>query len=136
MLLCCMVTALSGHAAPPSDAKIPVVLAGARQVLHLDLEPPSLPLTSTGSALASGHFAGLERFRAPSTVPATGGEPAAHFAIATPRVPEGGIAAELAQRFRREGLPIARLWQNHEAMLSLGLNQRGKPGLWLVQKTR
>jgi hypothetical protein len=131
-----MVTALSGHAAPPTDAKIPVVPAGARQALHLDLEPPSLPLTSTGYALGSGHFASLERFRAVSTVSATSGEPAAHFAIDAPRAPDGGIAAELAQRFRREGLPIARLWQNHEAMLSVGLNQRGKPGLWLVQKTR
>jgi hypothetical protein len=45
------------------------------------------------------------------------------------------LAFALAQRFRRERLPLARLWQNHEAMLSIGLNQRGKPGLWLVQKT-
>jgi hypothetical protein len=43
--------------------------------------------------------------------------------------------AEVAQRFHREGLPIARLWESHRALLSLGLNQRGKPGLWLVQKT-
>jgi hypothetical protein len=39
-------------------------------------------------------------------------------------------------RFHREGLPVARLWENHSALISLGLNAKGKPGLWLVQKTR
>lgn len=47
-----------------------------------------------------------------------------------------GRIQEIARRVRREGLPLARLWENHGALLSLGLNQRGKPGLWLIQKTR
>lgn len=42
----------------------------------------------------------------------------------------------LVRRFHREGLPVARLWENHSALVSLGLNAKGKPGLWLVQKTR
>jgi len=42
---------------------------------------------------------------------------------------------ELALRFHREGLPIARLWENKSALISLGLNGKGKPGLWLTQKT-
>jgi hypothetical protein len=50
------------------------------------------------------------------------------------RVP--GRAEEFAQRVRREGLPLARLWENKSALLSLGLNKRGKPGLWIVQKIR
>jgi hypothetical protein len=37
---------------------------------------------------------------------------------------------------RREGLPLARLWENKSALLSLGLNKKGKPGLWIVQKIR
>ena len=41
-----------------------------------------------------------------------------------------------AQHVRREGLPLARLWENKSALLSLGLNKKGKPGLWLVQKIR
>ena len=41
---------------------------------------------------------------------------------------------EFARRVHREGLPIARLWESHSALVSLGLNQRGKPGIWLVQK--
>lgn len=40
-----------------------------------------------------------------------------------------------ARQVRHEGLPVARLWENHAALVSLGLNPRGKPGLWLIQKT-
>jgi hypothetical protein len=43
-------------------------------------------------------------------------------------------AEQLATRFRREGLPVARLFESHSALVSLGLNQRGKPGIWLIQK--
>ncbi len=39
------------------------------------------------------------------------------------------------QRFHREGLPLARLWQGHAAVVSVGLNPKGKPGLWLVKQT-
>jgi hypothetical protein len=37
-------------------------------------------------------------------------------------------------RARREGLPVARLWENKAALLGVGLNQKGQPGLWLIQK--
>jgi hypothetical protein len=50
------------------------------------------------------------------------------------QAPARGRAQEFVSHARREGLPIAKLWQNKSAMVSLGLNQRGKPGLWLVQK--
>jgi hypothetical protein len=45
-----------------------------------------------------------------------------------------GRVQAMAERFRHEGLPVARLWENHSALVSLGLNSRGKPGIWLVQK--
>jgi hypothetical protein len=51
------------------------------------------------------------------------------------QTPQRGRAQEFVSRVRREGLPVARLWQNHSALVSIGLNQRGKPGLWLTQKT-
>jgi hypothetical protein len=47
-----------------------------------------------------------------------------------------GQAEILALRIRREGLPIARLLESKSALLSVGLNQRGKPGLWITQKVR
>ncbi len=42
---------------------------------------------------------------------------------------------DLVQRVHREGLPVARLFETKSALLHLGLSPRGKPGLWLVQKT-
>ncbi len=47
-----------------------------------------------------------------------------------------GQAEISAHRIHREGLPIARLWETKSALLSIGLNQKGKPGLWLTQKIR
>jgi hypothetical protein len=41
---------------------------------------------------------------------------------------------DVARRFHREGLPVARLWQTESTALSLGLNNKGKPGLWFVKK--
>jgi hypothetical protein len=46
-----------------------------------------------------------------------------------------GRAEAMAKRFRHEGLPVARLWENHSAFISVGLNGKGRPGIWLVQKT-
>lgn len=42
---------------------------------------------------------------------------------------------QFIRQARKEGLPLARLWQNDQALLSLGLNRKGKPGLWIIQKT-
>lgn len=44
-------------------------------------------------------------------------------------------AQAFIQRFHREGLPLARLWQSHTALVSVGLNPRGKPGIWWVTQT-
>lgn len=45
-------------------------------------------------------------------------------------------AEVFTRRLHREGIPIVRLWEGHSAFVSLGLNQRGKPGLWLIQKVK
>jgi len=42
---------------------------------------------------------------------------------------------QLIRQVRKEGMPLARLWQNDDALVSLGLNPKGKPGLWIIQKT-
>jgi hypothetical protein len=44
-------------------------------------------------------------------------------------------AQDFVHRVHREGLPVARLFETKGALLHLGLNPKGKPGLWLVQKT-
>jgi hypothetical protein len=41
---------------------------------------------------------------------------------------------EMERRVPHEGLPIARLWETKSALLHFGLNPKGKPGLWLIQK--
>ena len=43
---------------------------------------------------------------------------------------------DFVHKVHREGLPVARLFETKSALLHLGLSPRGKPGLWLVQKTR
>lgn len=50
----------------------------------------------------------------------------ANFRVVSP-------AQRIVDRVRREGLPIARLWQSNSALLSIGLNQRGKPGIWFTK---
>ena len=45
-------------------------------------------------------------------------------------------AQDFVRRVHREGLPVARLFETKGALVHLGLNPKGKPGLWLVQKTR
>lgn len=45
-------------------------------------------------------------------------------------------AEVFVRRVHREGLPLARLWENDSALVSLGLNKKGKPGLWIIQKVR
>jgi len=42
---------------------------------------------------------------------------------------------DFVRRVHREGLPVARLFETKGALVHLGLNPKGKPGLWLVQKT-
>ena len=61
-----------------------------------------------------------------------------------PQLPELGAGSgrarptvqEFVRRVHKEGLPVARLFEGKSALVHLGLNPKGKPGLWLVQKTR
>jgi hypothetical protein len=98
---------------------------------HLDLRPPS-PHELDASPAASADHPSWGRPRTPgnrdSNLPALGAEAGETRVMSR--------AETFARHFHREGLPVARLWENHSALLSLGLNGKGKPGLWLVQKTR
>jgi hypothetical protein len=95
--------------------------------IHLDLRAPAQSLASEErapvfpSAFAHRRFAGTEDT---SQLPSLG--------AGNPRV--RAPLPELARHIQHEGLPIARLWENRSALVHIGLNQRGKPGLWLVQK--
>jgi hypothetical protein len=41
---------------------------------------------------------------------------------------------DFARQVHREGLPLARVWENQSMLLSVGLNPKGRPGLWIIQK--
>jgi hypothetical protein len=147
--LCCIAFATAAAAAPPAAPSnvngnsgflgraTGLLAAPARAAAQhfefgkLDLRPPD--------QLPSSHV--TERDAPFPSARHTDAAPEAHAedevpGLATVVHPMTPVARaqEMARRFQREGLPVARLWQNHAAMLSLGLNQRGKPGLWLIQK--
>lgn len=96
---------------------------------HLDLRAPTdVPQAATNIDApagfpSSGRLVGSTAHSLQLPVSGTDGHPR-----------EMSRAEEFARRVHREGLPIARLWESHSALVSLGLNQRGKPGIWLVQK--
>lgn len=41
----------------------------------------------------------------------------------------------MVHNFHQEGLPVAKLFQNNTSLVHIGLNPKGKPGLWVVHKT-
>jgi hypothetical protein len=120
--LCGLVSVSSALASPPATRQ---VAAHSESHPSLDLRAPSsvpgaAKAESGFPSLRRASFGGMEQVELPQLG-------------AQGRVPSR--AEEFARRVHREGLPVARLWENKSALVSLGLNQRGKPGLWLSQKT-
>jgi hypothetical protein len=141
---CAMALTRPAAAAPPGakHADPETAAVGTRFALEphmtptrpLDLRPPtstewaataslviSAPAREVATLQPNAGRGGFEPFTAPSSN------------THSTRIP--GNLEMFAQRVRHEGLPVARLWENHAALVSLGLNARGKPGIWLVQKT-
>jgi hypothetical protein len=114
--------------------------AGPKGVTRTDAHP-SLDLHASVKTIAA---AASEEEKSPAAFPSSLHKQAlgAQEKIQLPALGSGGPqprpmsrAEEFARRVHREGLPVARLWENKSALVSLGLNQRGKPGLWIIQKT-
>ncbi len=99
-----------------------------RRIMQLDLRPPEASLDSPANGAATFRsFLHRRPAVAPEDAVPQEGAPVSNGRIRGP-------IEEFARRVHREGLPVARLWENRSALVSLGLNQKGKPGLWLVQK--
>jgi hypothetical protein len=106
----------------------------------LDLRAPAE--LAAGSAQGGElHAAALDRAVFPSARHTTEDTARGRLEDQLPSLGTDGLVArpmsraeQLASRFRREGLPVARLFESRSALISLGLNQRGKPGIWLIQK--
>jgi hypothetical protein len=123
--LCGLVSMSSALASPPGARAGAAPHPDSRP--SLDLRAPATSIlaaskTESGfpSSLHRPSFGALEQVQLPE-LGASGRVPSRY--------------EEFARRVHREGLPVARLWENRSALVSLGLNQRGKPGLWLIQKT-
>ena len=101
---------------------------------HLDLRPPSARELGDFPAVPANRSFGGRPLTAGLLIP--GGRDSNLPGLGA--AGEGrvmGRAESFVRGLHREGLPVARLWENHSALVSLGLNAKGKPGLWLVQKT-
>jgi hypothetical protein len=121
--------ALSAALAAPPQIRLQPRPQSQIQTLgqHLDLRAPS-PAMDTAQRPAS--FPSMLHRQAatpqdPSPLPALGSEGMRS---------RPGLQ-EFVRRVRREGLPVARLFESKSALVHLGLSPKGKPGLWLVQKT-
>jgi hypothetical protein len=97
---------------------------------HLDLRAPSHALDAGEVEKSpSAAFSSVGRRQIPE-----------HEQTELPSLGMGGMRSrptvqEFVQKVHHEGLPVARLFETKSALVHLGLSPRGKPGLWLVQKT-
>jgi hypothetical protein len=128
-LLACTATA-----APPGRPS-------PRSLGQLQTPAPRLDLRAPSHAEETGNMAQ----KSPSAFPAMAHRQySAQEQVELPLLGSDGMHArpniqpsiqEFVQKVHREGLPVARLFETKSALLHLGLSPRGKPGLWLVQKT-
>lgn len=134
-LACIMGASMPALGAPPAS---PVRSASVTPPPRLDLRLPAAGDMATFKATANQglpeRFPRGEAFT--DRVPVGAEHRAFQVVDDRPNTPPLLARAEgMAQRFRREGLPVAKLWENRAAFISVGLSPRGKPGIWLIQKT-
>lgn len=120
----------SAMAAPPQNRPVQARAQGQIQApgQHLDLRAPS-PAVDVAEEPSS--FPSMLRrrslgFQEPLRLPAVGVD----------GMRSRPALQDFVRRVHHEGLPVARLFEGKSALLHLGLSPKGKPGLWLVQKTR
>ena len=124
MILGAMTAALAAPPAGAGQRALPQALP------HLDLHP-------SVTAIAAMTERGFAAFPSPQHRPALAGQSDLQLPELGAYTPQARVPSrmeEFARRVHKEGLPVARLWENKSALVSLGLNQKGKPGLWIVQK--
>ena len=137
-LLCGACALNSAFAAPPlvADAPRPVLRApqplgdGAVGQLESWMVQPG-----DGRALRET----LEPARSAATLSWSDGEYPPPRGWSTAAVRQSGVSSvdpptPATLRLRRFEAPMARLWQSKSATLGIGLDRRGKPGLWFTNK--
>jgi hypothetical protein len=121
--------AMTAWSAPPLAKTLSPTTAGAHAAhadsrAHLDLRAPTPQEFATAP---SQRYSTEDKAAEDGRLSALG--------AAMSRNPGSNRPEAMVQRFRHEGLPVARLWEGHTGFVSLGLNPKGKPGIWLIQKT-
>jgi hypothetical protein len=100
---------------------------------RLDLRPPSEAVGSDETVAGVASTPGNHRlFASQLSSRFDGGR-----ASPPPASQSGHIMSpmeSLMHNYRQEGLPMAKLFQSNESLVHLGLNPKGKPGLWIVHK--
>jgi hypothetical protein len=96
----------------------------------LDLRLPSHTIDVGAAAEKSSAFPSMARRQNP------GLEPLQLPNLGSDNMHGRPTVQDFVHKVHQEGLPVARLFETKSALLHLGLNPRGKPGVWLVQKTR
>ncbi|HEY2686682.1 MAG TPA: hypothetical protein VGI93_24425 [Steroidobacteraceae bacterium] len=112
-------TAIASHSAA---VRIPAT--------HLDLAPPASGAARENSFEQRGSFPSAGR---PKSISSENELPMAFSAVNNEPRPQSKIE-QLARNFKREGLPVAKLFQSNDALVHIGLSPKGKPGLWLIKK--
>ena len=133
--LCILNSAL---AAPPQVRQGQLHLQNQTQPLgpHLDLRVgPHLdlraPVSAVDAAEKSSAFPSMSHMHRLGSQ-----EPVQPPALGFDTMRSRPVVQDFVRRVQHEGLPVARLFESKTALLHLGLNPKGKPGLWLVQKVR
>jgi hypothetical protein len=117
-------------AAPPAGRNSqPPVQTQQRQSFaqHLDLRPPAHAVDSPQGPMTFPSMSHRQTIGPQERAPVA--------SLASDGMRSQSTVQDFARRVHREGLPVARLFESNSALVHLGLSPKGKPGLWLVQKT-
>jgi hypothetical protein len=130
--LCELVALQSAFAQPPRQKVTAALSHGSK---GQERDPPRLDLRAPSQVL-SGYQANATS-AAPTDRRLFGGESPFRSDTQPNSEQSGHIMSPLqnmAHNYQREGLPLAKLFQNGNSLVHVGLNPRGKPGLWIVHK--
>jgi hypothetical protein len=108
------------HRELPSHGAVSARLDLHAPSVHADLAVPEPAMASAASIPNVAHADAL------ALQPAWHGD--------APQLRDRTAAQELVHGMRRNGVPLARLWQGRGALFSVGLSPKGKPGLWFTKQ--
>jgi hypothetical protein len=120
----------SAMAAPPQNRAVQARAQSQIQApgQHFDLRAPSAAVDVSEK---TSSFPSMSRRRSLGSQ-----EPVRLPALGADGMRSRAALQDFVHRVHHEGLPVARLFETKSALVHLGLSPKGKPGLWLVQKTR